>query len=109
MIWTGGALIKTDTSIYTYSSQTDLTRTLLNQFELPVTNYKFSKDILDENSKSFAMYFFNNGFGYVSDSTKLIYDNNLMKFIENSTAITVETAESSKAYLQFLSKDFNAL
>jgi phosphoglycerol transferase MdoB-like AlkP superfamily enzyme len=109
MIWTGGALIVKDTSVYTYGSQTDFPRTLLNQFDLPAENYKFSKDILDTNSRSFAMYFFNNGFGYVSDSVTAIYDNTVNDFIESSEHLSEEEKESSKAYLQFLSKDFNGL
>jgi phosphoglycerol transferase MdoB-like AlkP superfamily enzyme len=107
MIWTGGALTVTDTSIYTYSSQTDLPRTLLNQFDFPVNDYPFSNDILNEKSRSFAMYFFNNGFGYMSDSTELIYDNNIKDFIYTSGIVSKECKESSKAYLQILSKDFN--
>ena len=108
MIWTGGALTIPDTSIYTYASQTDLSRTILNQFDLPVSDYPFSKDILGANAKSFAMYFFNNGFGFMSDSTEVIYDNNINDFIYTSGAATNERKESTKAYLQFLSNDFNA-
>ncbi len=108
MIWTGGALTIPDTSIFTYASQTDLPRTILKQFDLPVKDYPFSKDILDKNSKSFAIYFFNNGFGYMTDSTQVIYDNSIKDFIFTSGTISDDCKESSKAYLQFLSKDFNA-
>jgi phosphoglycerol transferase MdoB-like AlkP superfamily enzyme len=108
MIWTGGALINPDTSINTYASQTDLARTLLNQYDLPVNDYPFSKDILGANSKSFAMYFFNNGFGFMSDSLKLIYDNTAKDFIYSSGKTNDESKESSKAYLQVLSNDFNS-
>jgi phosphoglycerol transferase MdoB-like AlkP superfamily enzyme len=107
MIWTGGALTIQDSSINTYASQTDLARTILNQFALPVKDYPFSKDILNENSKSFAMYFFNNGFGFMSDSSKIIYDSTIDDFIFIAGTVSEECKESSKAYLQILSKDFN--
>jgi len=109
MIWTGGALEKADTTIYTYGSQTDIPRTLLNQFDFPAENYKFSKDILGEMSMSFAIYFFNNGFGYVSDSAYSVFDNTIMKTIDGSGNVSEKELESAKAYLQYLSKDFNAL
>ncbi len=108
MIWTGGALETPATSIYTYSSQSDLPRTLLRQLDLPADNYKFSQDILDVNPKSFAMYFFNNGFGYMSDSVQGIYDNNINAFIDSTGTLGSETRESSKAYLQVLSRDFSS-
>jgi phosphoglycerol transferase MdoB-like AlkP superfamily enzyme len=107
MIWTGGALTIPDTTIFTYASQTDLSRTILNQYDLPVKDYPFSKDILGKNSKSFAMYFFNNGFGFMSDSTKLIYDNSINDYIFTSGIVNEYNKTSSKAYLQYLSKDFN--
>jgi phosphoglycerol transferase MdoB-like AlkP superfamily enzyme len=106
MIWTGGAVTISDTSINKYASQTDLPVTLLNQFEFPLKGYIFSKDILDANSKSFAMYFFNNGFGYMSDSMQAIYDNTIKCFTYTSGVISEEFKESSKAYLQVLSNDF---
>jgi len=108
MIWTGGAVLIPDTSINVYASQCDLPRTLLNQFDLPVNDYRFSKDIFGESSKSFAMYFFNNGFGYMSDSTRAIYDINIKDYILSEGVRSDEKPESPKAYLQVLSNDFNS-
>ena len=108
MIWTGGAVLVKDTIINTYGSQSDFPLTLLNQFGYTQENYKFSKDILNENSKSFAMYFFNNGFGYVNDTIKAIYDNDIKNFTFTSGNLNDTIKESSKAYLQVLTKDYNA-
>ncbi|MCF8381746.1 MAG: sulfatase-like hydrolase/transferase [Bacteroidales bacterium] len=109
MIWTGGAVNTPDSTVYTYCSQTDIPQTLLNQFDLPSNGYKFSKDILNEASNSFAMYFFNNGYGYLSDSVKLIYDINISDYIMIEGGKAEEMKDPSKAYLQQLSKDFNNL
>ena len=108
MIWTGGAVTIADTVFSKYSSQTDLPRTLLSQFGLPVNDYPFSKDILDQNSRSFAMYFFNNGFGYVSDSAQAIYDLNINDYFITTGRLNPENSESSQAYLQVLTQDFNS-
>lgn len=108
MIWTGGAVVIKDTIISKISSQTDLPRTLHNQFGYPSGHYPFSKDILDDNSESFAFYFFNNGFGYVSDSTVAIYDLNIDKFISSSDSLSIDSYNPLKSYLQVLSTDFQS-
>ena len=106
MIWTGGAVLNYDTLITKYCSQTDLPKTLLKQFGYESDSYKYSKDIFDRSSPSFAMYFFNNGFGFMSDSACLIYDNNFRKFIQEEGKNASIFKEPSKAYLQILSDDF---
>ena len=106
MIWTGGAVLTHDTVITKYSSQTDLPLTLLKQFDYEHDGYNYSKDIFDNSSPSFAMYFFNNGFGFMSDSASLIYDNNFHKFILGEGKDFTLFLEPSKAYLQKLSGDF---
>jgi phosphoglycerol transferase MdoB-like AlkP superfamily enzyme len=106
MIWTGGAVIISDTIITKYSSQTDLPLTLLDQFGYTDNEYKYSKDILDSTSSSFAMYFYNNGFGFMADSANLIFDNNYNKYIFKKGRDTSIFQESGKAYLQELSNDF---
>jgi phosphoglycerol transferase MdoB-like AlkP superfamily enzyme len=106
MIWTGGAVLASDTVIKKFSSQTDLPLTLLRQFGYEHDGYNYSKDIFDNSSPSFAMYFFNNGFSFISDSTSLIYDNNIRKFILEQGKDTSIFQEPSKAYLQKLSGDF---
>jgi len=108
MIWTGGAVTVADTTVYTYASQTDLPRTLLNQFGLPADNYGFSKDILADSSKSFAMYFFNNGFGFMSDSAELVYDLSIKEYFFSEGVSSEDFKESAQAYLQVLSDDYNS-
>ncbi|MBN1789053.1 MAG: sulfatase-like hydrolase/transferase [Bacteroidales bacterium] len=86
MIWTGGA-IKSDTLITTYSSQSDLARTLLNQLNMDASAYPLSKDIFRAKHQ-FAFYEFNNGFGMMSDTAKYVYDNDLQKVILNQGGIS---------------------
>jgi len=74
MLWIGGA-VKIDTLISRYASQTDIPKTLLNQLGLSSEEFIYSKDILSDSYGNFALYTYNNGFGYVSDSVKFSHDN----------------------------------
>lgn len=105
MLWVGGALNVSDTVISKFSSQTDLAATLLNQLDVNSNQFRYSKDIFSESSKSFSFYDFNNGFGYIDDQTQIIYDLNSNQFIEmNGDSSKLITG---KAYMQTIYSDFN--
>lgn len=106
MIWTGGAVSKKDTVVSTICSQTDLLNTILSQISNNSNNYQFSKNIFEMNPKSFAFYVFNNGFGFVSDSTKQIYSNSSHKFIISEGEINDKQVDKGKSYFQYLMNDF---
>lgn len=106
MLWLGGALQINDTTITKYASQTDLAITLFNQLGIDGSNYSYSKDIFSESTKSFATYYFNNGFGYVDDSTNIVYDlnsNEIMTLNGDSSKLNI-----AKAYMQSIFTDFNS-
>lgn len=98
MVWTGGA-IKKDTVITTYMAQADLANSLLNQLRIPSTQYPLSRNIF-RSSQQFAFYEFNNGFGLMSDSVKLVYDNDLGKVILNHGTVTNQLIQTGKAIQQ---------
>ena len=83
MIWTGGALLK-DSVITKTGSQTDIPATLLSQFGLSHDEYTYSKDLLNPNGPAFAFYAFNNGFGFKTDTSFVIWDNDYNRNIEKS-------------------------
>ena len=105
MLWLGGALQVQDTVVEKYASQTDLPVTILRQLDIN-SEYPFSKDILDNKSKSFAFYAFNDGFGFMTDTMKLVYDNVSQKYILTEGAVTGGEPEIGKAYLQVTFEDF---
>lgn len=105
LLMTGGAIQK-DTLIHTYASQTDLANTLLAQLSSPSRAFMFSKDILSPSSKSFAMYFFNDGYGFVSDQQYIIFDNVARQFLHNEGG-TPDDLVRTKAYEQVLFTDYN--
>jgi hypothetical protein len=107
MLWLGGALNSKNIVIDTFGSQSDLAKTLVNQFGLGNSDYIFSNDILSDSPASFGFYSFNSGFGYYSDQSKIIFDlgNNYSIIAEGEQS--EKSLNSAKAYLQVLSEDFS--
>ncbi len=106
MIWTGGAVLIQDTIIRKYASQTDIAATLLNQFAYSSLDFTYSKDIFDQSSESFANYYFNNGFGVMTDSAQLIFDNTSNRILKAQGIETEKWEGLGKAYLQVMMNDF---
>lgn len=105
MLWLGGALSEHGIKIEKIGSQVDIPLTILHQMDLD-GNYPFSKDLLSANSKSFAFYTFNEGFGFITDSSKYIYDHKLGKpVIEEGTGAEA-AGIMGKAFLQVLYDDY---
>lgn len=107
MLWLGGALTKQGGTIEKYGSQVDITPTVLNQIGLP-DYYPFAKDLLNTSSNSFAFYTFNEGFGFITDSSALIYDHILGKPVVSRGSGTEAAEKYGRAYLQVLYDDFLA-
>jgi len=104
MLWLGGA-IKTDTTIENFGGQTDLSSTLLNQLSFDQSGFLFSRNILSENKNSFALYIFNNGYGYVSPTNENIYDFDLQNYLKQEG--NPKENAGGKAYMQKLFDDYN--
>jgi phosphoglycerol transferase MdoB-like AlkP superfamily enzyme len=109
MLWLGGALSVTDTVITQYGSQTDLPVTLLNQLGLSVENFRFSKDLLSNESNSFAYYTFDVGTGFITDSSYSIYCLVSNKYLLKKPLGSSGETDPGLAYMQYLIKDFNSL
>jgi phosphoglycerol transferase MdoB-like AlkP superfamily enzyme len=102
-----GGAIKKDTIIHTFSNQTDIANTLLAQLNEPVKAFKYSKNILSPEAKSFSVYFFSDGYGFVAPGKYIIYDNPGKQFLRTDGA-TDEDLDISKAYQQVLYSDYNS-
>ena len=70
--------------------------------------FKFSRNLLVSDAKSFGFYIFNDGFGYVSHSSTLIYDNILKSYIQKTGKYNSNDLEYGKAIIQNMYDDFNA-
>ena len=105
MLWLGGVLVKTGIIIEKTGSQVDIPITILHQLDLD-DNYPFSKDLLSPESRSFAFYTFNEGFGFITDSSKYIYDHKLGDYVVSEGKNPEFAGQYGKAYLQVLYEDF---
>ena len=74
MLWLGGAL-KGSKVVNTYTSQIDISATLLSQMGISHSEYKYSRDIFsNEKIPNFGYYVFNNGFGVIDSTSSVVYD-----------------------------------
>lgn len=105
MIWTGGALAIRDSVVTRIGGQTDIPLTLLNQTAFR-GSFKFGKDLLSDDAKSFAFFTFNEGFGLVTDSSAVAYDCKPKAVAEKSGKAPEAAEEYGKAYLQVLFDDY---
>lgn len=103
MLWLGGAVNKADTLVHTTGSQTDIVNSILGQVATPSKQFKFSKNIMDTNARPYAVYIFNNGYGYIDRVNENIYDFNLNDFVSKTGDV-----DPGKAYMQMLFTDYNS-
>jgi len=107
MLWLGGVLNDSIKENANYGSQIDIAASLLNQLSFNSEEFVFSKDLFNKNDEKFAYYVYNNGFGYLTDSTKIVFDitgNNLLfkdGDIENDLI-------KAKAFTQYVSYDYKS-
>ena len=104
MIWLGGALNLTDTIISKVLNQSDIPTLICDQLGISNSEFTFGKDVLT-GSPEFAIYAYNNGYGFVTENEQFTYD------LESSKLSDSEVCDSivmqSQAFLQTLLHDFN--
>jgi phosphoglycerol transferase MdoB-like AlkP superfamily enzyme len=105
MLWLGGALSEKGVRIEKTGSQVDIPITILNQLGSD-GNFPFSKDLLSPSSGSFAFYTFNEGFGFITDTSKYIYDHKLGGPVVEEGKNPEIAGLYGKAFLQVLYDDF---
>ena len=105
MLWIGGALSVAAGKVDKLGSQVDIPVTLLNQLGI-CGSFPFGKDLLSEESKSFAFYTYNEGFAFITDSSAVIYDHDLKRPVLKEGADPDFAERTGKAYLQVLFEDY---
>lgn len=105
MLWVGGAVSKKGLSVEKFGSQVDIPITLLDQLGI-AGSFPFGKDLFSDQSKSFAFYTYNEGFGFLTDSSAVSFDlkSNTTVFHEGKDPESAE--KRGKAYLQVLFDDY---
>jgi phosphoglycerol transferase MdoB-like AlkP superfamily enzyme len=105
MLWVGGALTKQGLRISKIGSQVDIPITLLDQLGL-TGNFPFAKDLLSDKSKSFAFYTYNEGFGFITDSSAVGFDLKSRTSMMDEGKDPISAENKGKAFLQVLFNDY---
>lgn len=98
------------TVIPTAGSQTDVAATILHQLNLNASDFSWSNDLLQRNRKPFAFYTFDNGFGWITNTDSIAYDERGRQIIyhsknavnDNDTTLLL----NGKAYLQCMYEQY---
>lgn len=107
MLWLGGA-VNIKTVIHTLGNQSDLSNTILAQLGRTDNQFIFSKNLLGQPVTDFAMFVFNDGYGFITTDAFLVYDNPGHQFIVEQGNVTAEYINRSKAYMEKLYLDYNS-
>jgi len=105
MLWLGGAVTAKDVTISKVGNQFDLPLTLANQLNMK-SHFIFSKDLLSSGSSSFAFYTYNEGFGFITDTTTAVYDIKLKQNVFERGNDPERAAKLGKSFLQVLYDDY---
>jgi len=105
MLWLGGALKEKGIRITKYGSQADLPLMIFNQLDIRGT-FPFSKDLLVPGTGSFAFYVFNEGFAFITDSSKYIYDHKYGDAVVSEGKNPDVAEKNGKAFLQVVFDDY---
>lgn len=106
MLWLGGALRQQGVSVNKIMSQVDLAATLAKQAGFTENYFPFSKNVFDPAFKEWAFFSFNNGFGFVDSSGRLVFDNVGKRPIQQEGNTGPRQVEAGKALQQYIYEDF---
>jgi phosphoglycerol transferase MdoB-like AlkP superfamily enzyme len=106
MLWIGGA-VERASRINKMGSQLDIAATLLNQLKLNSEQFTFSKNLLNPETHSFAVYSFHNGFGYLDPGAEIVYDFDYKNYLMLDSTVKEESIMNAKAFMQTLFHDYN--
>lgn len=109
MLWLGGALAIDSTEMKMTGSQVDFAATLLSQLDEKTSKFKFSRNLLSDGGNKYAYFAFNDGFGFVTDSTSIIFDHTSRSTISIQGLNAERITEEALSYLAYYQDIFLAL
>lgn len=92
--------------VHKVGSQTDLAATLLHILGYSSEAFHYSRNILSPGYRPWAWFSFVNGFGFITDSSKLVYDNVGKRPVFQSGKVDSLTIKYGKALQQVFYNDF---
>lgn len=105
MLWLGGAL-RLKGTIPVLVSQTNIVPTIARQMGLSDAPYRFGQSIFDPERKHFVMFFYNDGFGMITESANFAFDNRSKSVTRSVSGYQETDLLSGRAFLQYLYDDF---
>ena len=107
MLWLGGALNQKNLVVDKFGCQPDMANTLLSQLDINADEFIFGKDLLAADQKGYAYFDYNNGFGYIDEKERSVFDLTSNKYVHEEGE-SANNRENWKALLQYLNEDFMA-
>ena len=106
VLWLGGALKKQNIIIDKTVSQLDMAGSLTEQLHFKTNPFPFGKNVFDSTSKHWAFFTYNDGIGFVTDSSRTLFDNAGKRIVFEEGRSTKEHERIAKALMQKLYTDF---
>jgi phosphoglycerol transferase MdoB-like AlkP superfamily enzyme len=106
VLWLGGALTKQNVVIDKTVNQIDMAGSLIRQLNFPDDPFRFSKNIFDSTSKHWAFFTYNDGIGFVTDSSRTLFDNAGKRTVFDEGKSNIEHEKIAKALMQEIYSDF---
>jgi phosphoglycerol transferase MdoB-like AlkP superfamily enzyme len=106
ILWLGGALKKQNVVIDKTVDQLDMAGSLTQQLHLKTAPFPFGKNVFDSTSKHWAFFTYNDGIGFVTDSSRLLFDNTGKRTVFEEGKTTKDQEGIAKALMQKLYTDF---
>ncbi|PID90139.1 MAG: hypothetical protein CSA97_04410 [Bacteroidetes bacterium] len=109
MIWLGGALRDSiPHEVHRVSAQMDLAATLLGQLGQSHGEFPFSRDILRAKHGG-AMVIYNNGYGWVKDSSAYFYDHDQEREVSTEGEVSDSMRRDGQAFFMESIRHYNGL
>ncbi len=106
VLWLGGALKKQNVVIDKTVDQLDMAGSLVQQLHFKKDPFPFGKNVFDSTSKHWAFFTYNDGIGFVTDSSRTLFDNAGKRVVFEEGKSTKEHERIAKALMQKLYTDF---
>jgi phosphoglycerol transferase MdoB-like AlkP superfamily enzyme len=106
MLWLGGALNKQNRVVNKTVSQLDITESLIDQLHFEQKTFRFSKNLFDSSTKHWAFFTYNDGIGFVTDSSRILFDNVGKRIVFEEGRVGREQTDIAKALMQTAYTDF---
>ncbi|MCX6230066.1 MAG: LTA synthase family protein [Bacteroidetes bacterium] len=94
-----------------YTTHVDLPAILLSQLNLKHNKFEWSKDVFNPYEKGWAFYTYNEGFGFLKDKSRIVFDHKLNKIIPYISKKEIYNSDSlslkeGKALMQKLLNEY---